>query len=127
MKTIKIKANLTKEQEAFEIAKQILKNPILIGTNNEILLIGDNEIEIQNLKSIIEIERVPNEPLMIICSCCDINFEKNTGSKIKVNYGGLVKQLEYCSEKCRSVLVEILPENRYTINNRKQLKSANLY
>ena len=57
MKTIKIKANLTKEQEAFEIAKQILKNPILIGTNNEILLIGDNEIEIQNLKSIIEIER----------------------------------------------------------------------
>lgn len=117
MKTIKIKANLSKEKEAIEVAKQILKSPVLIGNNS--FLIGKSGIEIQELESYIKIERIPVEPLMSVCTCCETNFQKNTGSKIWVNYGSKKKELEYCSDKCRSVLIEILPKNRYSFKSTK--------
>jgi len=126
MITIKIPANLTKEKEAIEVAKQILKNPILIGNNNNVLLIGNENIEIQELNSFIKIERIPIEPIMNACSCCDTNFEKSTGKKVYVNYGGKKKELVYCSDKCRNVLLDILPLNRYSFTKTK-LKPSILF
>ncbi len=123
MITIKIPANLSKEKEAIEVAKQILKNPVLIGNNNNSMLIGNEAIEIQQLKSLITIERVPIEPLMIVCSCCDTNFEKSIGKKLFINYGGPVRQLIYCSENCRNIVMDHLPENRCNII-RSKLKNT---
>lgn len=117
MRVIKIQANLSKEKEAIEIAKQILKNPILIGKNN--ILIGSSNIEVQELNTFLKIERVPKEPLMSICSCCDINFEKNLGKKLYVNYGGKTKLNHYCSDKCRNEVLNILPSNRASIDKKK--------
>ena len=126
MKTIRIQANLSKEKEALEIAKQILKNPVLIGGSNKNLLIGNEELEIQELNSFIKIERVPKEPIMSICSYCETNFEKSIGKKIFTNYGGIIKELIYCSDKCRNVVVDMIPENRRSFT-RSKLKSANFY
>jgi len=126
MKTIKIPANLTKEKEAIEVAKQILKNPILIGNNNNILLIGNETLEVQELNSFIKIERIPKEPLMIVCSCCETNFEKSIGKKLFVNYGGTVKTKLYCSDKCRINVMSVVPENRRSITKSK-IKQSYFY
>jgi hypothetical protein len=123
MNTIKIKSNLSKEKEAIEIAKQILKNPILIGNNN-VLKIG-NEIEIQELKTTITIERIPQEDLMLICNC-GVNFEKKIGKKLYTNYGGKVKEKIFCCEECRNEFIFYIPENRYSFVKSK-IKPSYLY
>ena len=113
MKTIKIKSNLTPQQEALEIAKQLVKQPTLLSNSTKKLL-GKEELEIQVLKTTIEIERIPQGKLMKICSCCDTNFEEGTGFKIWINYGAKKIKKEYCSFECRKLLTEIIPEDRYS-------------
>lgn len=118
MKNIKIKANLTPQEEAIEIAKELLKKPLLLS-GSKIKVIGKEQAEIQELITTIQIQRIPQEKLMSVCSCCDTNFEKGTGFKIWVNYGGKKKVLEYCSTNCRQLLMDILPESRYSLKSTK--------
>jgi uncharacterized Fe-S center protein len=117
--TIKIKDNLSPEQEAFEIAKQLAKNPLMLG-NSVVGYIGQG-VEVQHLKTTIEIERIPTEPTMCICSVCDCNFEKSVGKRVFINYGGSINKRLYCSEDCRKIVLNLLPENRAS-KTRKKLR-----
>jgi len=121
MKTIKILANLSPEKEAIEIAKQILKTPSLLGSNSHQVFIGESEVEIKELNSIIKIERLPIEPIMLVCSCCDCNFDKKDGRKIYQNYGGKVRDIFYCSDECVNYVLSFLPPDRAS-KKRKDLQ-----
>jgi len=112
MKTVKIKIkdNLSPEREVLEIAKQLAKNPLMLG-NGVKALIGQN-VEIQHLKTTIEIERIPTEPTMHVCSVCECNFDKKVGKSISHNYGGKPRKIYVCSEDCIDVVSAYLPKNR---------------
>ena len=120
---IKIPTNLTPQQEAIEISKKLLKSSLL--ENKSKILIG-LDLEVQKLKTTIEIERIAPEPIMSRCSVCDCNFEEKIGKKLFTNYGGRVKQITYCSEICRDEVILILPSNRYSLTKSK-LKKIKFY
>lgn len=120
--TIKIKDNLSPQQEALEIAKQLAKNPLMLG-GGAVAFIGQG-VEIQELKTTIEIERIPSEPIMCLCSVCDTNFDKSIGKRLYINYGGNVKSNFYCSDGCRNIVLSFLPPERAS-KTRKFIKQSN--
>lgn len=126
MKNIKIEipANLSPEKEAIEIAKKLVNSNLMLGNNN--VKIGDGHLEVQSLNTIIEVKRIPKEPLMCQCSICETHFEKPTGKKLFTNYGGKVKETIYCSEGCRKTIINVLTENRYSFK-RSSLQTFRLF
>jgi hypothetical protein len=119
---IKIKDNLSPQQEAFEIAKQLSKNTLMLG-GSATAFIGQG-VEIQELKTIIEVERIPSEPIMCLCSVCDTNFDKTIGKRLYFNYGGKVRDKLFCSNECRDFNLSFLPENRAS-KTKRFIKVAN--
>ena len=112
---IKIKDNLTKEQEVVEIAKQLAKKKE-IGTSQK--LIGSN-IELQHLETTIKIVRTPSEkPLETKeCSCCGTIFELKYGYRSYTNYGGVKRTIKFCSKFCAETAVKLIGA-RLSINSR---------
>ena len=117
--TIKIPDNLNKTQEAFEIVKHLGKK--LLPTNNKYI---GNSYELKNLQTQINVIRIPTEKVIVTidCSVCNTLFEKKSGKKIFVNYGGKILEKNYCCQDCADYVLGFLGENR--ASNRKNLLNA---
>ena len=113
---ITIPDNLTHAEEIIAIAKQLGQKMLPSGQ----LQLGSG-YEIRHLNTTIEIERKPVEkPIVTLeCSVCKSIFEKSTGSKLWINYGGKTSQRHYCSDECRSEVIEICGEGRASIKKSK--------
>lgn len=118
--TIKIPDNLTPEQEAFRIARELGKKMLPTG-KKENLALGDG-YEIKHLQTVIIIKRTPTEEVITTqqCNCGNI-FIRKAGLKLFTNYGGDTKTLLYCSEVCRQNTIDVAGENRVS-KTRKNLK-----
>lgn len=119
MKTvqIKIKDNLTPEKEALEIAKKLITKKLLGNTSK---FLG-NGVEVQNLKTVIEVTRIPYEKAVISkeCPCCQTTFQKSSGISLYVNYGGKVTLKKYCSKECADYVFSFLGEKRASFDRKK--------
>lgn len=119
MKTIQIniKDNLSPEKEALEIAKKLITKKLLGNTTKSI----GQGFEIQDLKTTIEVTRVPYERAIISkeCSCCNTIFQKSSGVSLYVNYGGSVKLKKYCSKECADLVHSFLGDKRASFDRKK--------
>lgn len=110
MKTIKIKIadNLTAEQEAFAIGKQLAKRALSSGAQNkEVKRIG-TQIDIIDLKTTIEVERFSTEKAitMLTCSVCGCEYQSNMAKYYFHNYGGGRQRRLVCSVGCVDYMVD---------------------
>lgn len=101
---ITIPDNMTPQQEAFEIAKQLGKKMLPQGN----LAIG-NGYTIQHQQTVIEINRKPvKEPVVTrTCSVCSTIFLNKLGKPVYMNYGGAVRKRLYCSGECQEAVFVI--------------------
>lgn len=113
-----IKDNLTKDQEAIEIAKQLSKNKVFLSQGNK-KLIGDT-IEVQELNTVIKIERYTKERVYktLTCSRCNCMFASNTSKNVYHNYGGKINTLKYCSDECANEVLNFLGD-RASLDRKK--------
>lgn len=113
MKKIKIQIpdNLSPEEEALEIGKQLASNRLLGNSSN--LLLGSG-YEVKHMTTQIEVERIPVEDTIETCKCeiCKTEFEKKLGKKVYHNYGGNRNVLLYCSDTCRDTVMNFLGLDR---------------
>lgn len=110
MKTTKITIpdNLTPEQEAFAIGKQLAKKALSGGgQNKEVKRIGD-EINIIDLSSQIIVTRASTEkPItMITCNVCNCEYQSDRVVYYYHNYGGHRTRRGVCSDDCRQFMID---------------------
>lgn len=115
---IKIKDNLTKEQEAIEIAKQLSKNKLFLSQGNK-KLIGES-VEVQELNTVIKVKRYTRERVhkTLECSRCNCMFASNTSTNVYHNYGGTIKTLKYCSKECANEVLNFLGDRASLYKNK---------
>lgn len=120
MKTIKIQIpdNLNEQEEVFAIAKQLSKKRIGTGKVNRI---GEG-VEVQHITTNIVVERVHNEPVVIMkqCSVCKTEFNQKKGVALKSNYGGTTKTIKVCSKPCANTMVSLIGSRVYFQNNKHE-------
>lgn len=105
---IKIADNLSPEQEAFAIGKQLAKRALSSGGANKAVKRLGNEINVTDLKTTIVIERVSTEKPITFqpCNVCGCEYASNTAVYYYHNYGGTRKKRAVCSTKCQQFMVD---------------------
>lgn len=109
---IVIDEDLSPEQEAYEISKQLRENKLLgSNTSNQKLLDDGKKIKVKHLETQIVIKRVSKEKPaeLLVCSVCQTQYEENLGFNYFTNIGGTVKKKITCSEQCADVIISLSP------------------
>ncbi|MCP4664858.1 MAG: hypothetical protein GY849_00705 [Deltaproteobacteria bacterium] len=106
---IEIPDNLNEQQEVLMIAKNLSKKLLPASLKS----IGDG-IEIQELETIIKVNRISTDKITITfeCEICSTIYDKESKSKFFVNYGGKIKEKHTCSKNCSEEYMSFLNENR---------------
>lgn len=114
MKTIiKIPIGLSPKEEIREIAK-LLNTKLLSGNgkSKQQIAIGD-DVNVTELNSLIEIQRIGEKPAEYVkCNICGCEYQSNFFQKVFTNYGGKVKLIKVCSNKCQEDLINTCGEGR---------------
>lgn len=104
---IKIPIGLSESDEIKMIAQRLTQKMLSGDGKNEQILIGQY-VEIQNIHTQIEIERVSPEPIieMVTCNVCGSDYQSNLFSKYFHNYGGRIKMMKCCSSNCVDFMID---------------------
>lgn len=43
-----------------------------------------------------------------VCNCCRKVYDKKQAQSVFTNYGGMVRELKYCSDNCADTVVELI-------------------
>lgn len=108
---IKVDDDLSPEQEAAEVARQLMERKML-GASSQRKMIGSGSLKVKHLETKIVIKRVSKEkPVeLLVCSVCQTQYEEKLGFRYYTNIGGTVKKKTNCSEKCADVVISISPD-----------------
>lgn len=110
---IKIPDNLSPSEEMLAIAKQLGKRMLPAGKNK--LLGSGYEIKHSETKITITREAVEKPIATLVCSVCKTTCEMTLAKPLWINYGGKTRKVHYCSDDCRSKVIEICGEGRASI------------
>lgn len=54
------------------------------------------------------ITRQPDPKKETVCNCCGSVYQIKDAKKVYTNYGGNVREIKYCSDKCADEVVEFI-------------------
>lgn len=108
---IKVDDDLSPEQEAAEVARQLMERKML-GASSQRKMIGSGSLKVKHLETKIIIKRVAKEkPVeLLVCSVCKTQYEEKLGFHYFTNIGGMVRKITNCSEQCADVVISISPD-----------------
>jgi len=111
MKTIKIEIadNLSPKEEALAISKQLVQKSLTTGGQNKDVKRIGTQVDVIDLKTIIEIERISTEKpvTMLTCNVCGCEYQSDMAKHYFHNYGGNRTKRSVCSDKCRDFMVDM--------------------
>lgn len=112
-KEIKIQMpdNLSEEQEAIFISKNIIQKALSVSASSKSRPRIGNEITITEPETIIRVTRVSKEKPIEFCKCpvCSTEYQSNMATPYFTNYGGNIRKMATCSKECVSVMVAAFP------------------
>jgi predicted nucleic acid-binding Zn ribbon protein len=104
---ITIADNMTPQQEAVEIFKQLAQKAIAEKPKQKRL---GQVVEVIDQKTLITVTRTSEEKVIPTktCSVCGTEFTPDVAKHYFHNYGGNTRKVAVCSSKCREIMVEYL-------------------
>lgn len=113
---ITIPDGLTPQEEIIAIAKKLGK---ALSPPKNLKALGTG-YEVKQLETQITIKREPKSPLLVTqeCSVCQTLFERKEGFILYINYGGNTRQVRYCCEECRNIVIDVCGEGRTSLKKR---------